>query len=234
MRSKGQAGAPMPVPADGQSTSRGAAGDAAPAYLNSRSINGDRFYGGNDARILVEGEVMRVLVRAPHRGLAVFACVFLPAYTAVAWLAIPDPAWRIVFGGVGPVVGASVFGFIYTVLKRHEAMGDYLVIDRLGDVIRLPRLKIEFPRSRAVGFQQIRGPSRDSRESETDLNLLVSEEPGIVQRYHVMGSPARHVVEAVADFSGLPVEKTDVRRGGFRDADHPPAAGASTQSTKSP
>ena len=194
-------------------------GPAAHAYLNSPSITGDRFYGGNDARLVVEGDVLRVRVRAPHRGLAVFACVFLPAYTAVAWLAIPDPAWRIVFGGIGPVVGASVFGFMYTLFKRHEAMGDYLVVDRSAGVIWLPRLKREFPRATVIGFQQIRGRSRTSRETETDLNLLVREETGVIRRYHVMGSPSRAVSDAIVAFSGLPLQKTEVPRNGFRDAD---------------
>lgn len=212
-------------PGDGRRQAGGAAGDGTPPpppwWRNSPSVTGDRSYGGGDDVLRIDGEVLRVTVRPRSKGVAVFACVFVPTFTAVACYVIPETPIRVAAGFLAPFAGIFTFGIIYAVMRHHEGLGDYLVIDRAAGVVGLPRLKAEFPLARVVGLQLIRGRSKgwNRNELHTDFNLLVDEEPGGLTRYHVMGAPGRRTVEQVVAFSGLPLADIDLGWRGYRDAD---------------
>jgi hypothetical protein len=157
-----------------------------------------------------------VSVREQRAFLVVFACLFIPAIAAVAWLMISDPLHRLLAGIGGPIVGTLTFTLIYALMSFHKRLGDYLVIDRAARTVGLPRLKKSFSFSDVVGFQWIRGCSK--HDIEVDLNLLASES-GEVVRYHVMGRPSRQLVEQVLCFSGIPLDEIDLGWRGSRDAD---------------
>ena len=194
-------------------------GAARPAWRDAANAPPFRSYGGGDARLGVDGDVLRLALRGVgSKGVLVFACVFVPAFTAAAWLLIPDPKVRVIFGVLGPFAGLCTFALIYALLRWHESLGDYLVVDRAARVVRLPRLKAEFPFAQVVAFQWIRGRSRHDGDVHTDLNLLVAEPAGLT-RYHVMGDPRRRQIEQVVRFSGIPVDESNLGWRGYRDAD---------------
>jgi hypothetical protein len=189
-----------------------------PSWRNTASVSGFRWYTGGAAILTVEGEVLRLRVRWPRLFIVVFAGLFLPAFAAIAWFMIPDPALRWLFTIGGTFVGALTFCFIYALQSYHQGLGDYLVVDGTTKTVRLPRVKKEFCFSHVAGFQWIRGRTKSFVNVEVDLNLLVSES-GDVVRYHVMGNPSRRMIEQVLCFSGLSLEEIDLGRRGFRDAD---------------
>ncbi|HKB05606.1 MAG TPA: hypothetical protein VKD90_25505 [Gemmataceae bacterium] len=189
-----------------------------PTWRDSPSVRGYRSYSGGDALPRVEGDVLRVSVRSFRPFVVVFACLFLPTATILAWTMITEPWARWLFGIGGPIVGILTFAITYGLLKYHERLGDYLVIDRAARTIALPRVKKEFSLSDVVGFQWVRGRSREDMDVEVDLNLLVRES-GEVLRYHVMGNPSRRLVEQWIGFVGIPLEEIDLGSGRFRDAD---------------
>jgi hypothetical protein len=188
-----------------------------PFWRNTSSVSGFRSYGGGDAVLQINGDLLRLTIRWPRRFVVAFVCLFLPTFAAIAWFMIPENGPRLFFTIDGPFAGAITFAMIYALGDYHERLGEYLVIDRASNTIRLPRVKKEFPFSGAA-FQWIRGRTRQFMDVEVDLNLLVSES-GEVLRYHVMGNPSRRMIEQVICFSGLPLEEIDLGWRGFRDAD---------------
>ncbi len=187
-------------------------------WRDSPSITGFRSYSGGDAVLRTEGDVLKMSVRSFRPFLVVFACLFLPAFAVAAWFMISEPGLRLALTIGGPIVGAITFAMVYALLSYHEGLGKYLIIDRAAKIVSLPRLKKEFSFAQVVGFQWIRGRTRQYADVEVDLNLLVSEF-GEVVRYHVMGNPSRRMVEQVLCFSGLSLEEIDLGWRGDRDTD---------------
>ena len=138
-----------------------------------------------------------------------------------SWLIIPFTALASYHLGVGPVarfvfpslfILGGTFGCIYFYLlrKRHEDLGDYLYIDRVAKVIRLPRQKLKFSFDDVIGFQWIeRKQSADFHGQGgpgTYLSLLVREDKQKIQ-YHICGHPRRDHVQQVVEFSGIPIDE---------------------------
>ena len=204
----------MPVVANSESAWRNAPGFQ----------TGMRVYGG-DERLHIEGDVLRLSVQRATRFVLWFGALFIPAFTAIGWIFVDDPTFRVIFGLLGPFAGIFTFGLIYALLRHHEQLGDYIVIDRGAGIVRLPRLKVEVPLAQVLHFQLIRGRSKSNNDVDTDLNLLVRHaddgaggEP-LPLRYHIMGQPRRRTLEQLAAFTGLTVEELDLGWRGYRDAD---------------
>ena len=191
-----------------------------PAWQNSKTDREFRSYSSNsDAKIQIEGDVLTLAIRSQKTLIVVFSVLFVPAFTAIAWFAIHEWYSRLFATVCGPVVGTLTFALIYRLRSFHEGLGDYLVVDRAKEIVWLPRIQLQFPRSQIICLQWMRGRSRRGDDDvQTDLNLLVSEPPGIV-RYHVMGAPPRRLIEQVVLFSTIPVDEIDLGRRGYRDAD---------------
>ena len=195
-----------------------AAGLGRPTWRNSPGLADFRSYGSGGATLHIDGMVLRVSVRSIRKGLAIFACFFLPVFAAASWLMISEPTMRVAFTVAGPIVGMFGFAMIYGLERYHERLGDYLVIDQAAETVSLPREKKEFTYAQIISFQWIRGGTRYDWGAEVDLNLLVSE-AGEVVRYHVLGNPSRRMIEHVLRFSGLSLQEIRLPWRGCRDFD---------------
>jgi hypothetical protein len=189
-----------------------------PAWRNAPDPIGFRSYSGPDSRLHIDGDELRLEVRSAKNFVLVFGTLFLPAFALVAWYMIPDRGAQRLFAIGGTAVGLLTFGLIYFLLDYHQRLGDYLVVDRKAQSVRLPRSQKQFPLDQVFCLQIIRGRSKSSAEVETDLNLLVAEGNQLT-RYHILGSPSRQQVDHVSQFAGLPVEVIDLGWKGLRDAD---------------
>ncbi|HYE19973.1 MAG TPA: hypothetical protein VEA69_16100 [Tepidisphaeraceae bacterium] len=196
-----------------------------PTWRDARPGPAYRFYGGGTDRLHVAGDLLRVSPRPAYAVLFVSGAAVIVLFVAVAFLAIPDPGHRVLFGVFGPILCAILVAAMAVFLAHHAKLGDYLVVDRAARLVRLPRLGREFPYADIVAFQSITGRSEASADPETDLNLLVRDPAtGDTVRYHVLAGPRRAHLKQLVEFSGLPMQ--DLTRGyrGRRDTDRDSAA----------
>ena len=172
----------------------------------------------HDAKLEIEEDRLRIAVHSARRFVTAFGSFFIPAFSLIAWFAIPDVPTRLLFSIGGFIVGIFMFALIYGMLAHHENLGDYLVIDRAAETITLPQSKVEFALDQVYAFQWISGRTESIPEEETDLNLLVADEDGLL-RYHILGSPQRAMIEEVVRFSGIKLQEISPTTGVYRDAD---------------
>jgi hypothetical protein len=92
-------------------------------------------------------------------------------------------------------------------LKVHENLGDYLVINRVLKLVELPRLKVAISSERVSCFQWMRGRSSIEEVAIcTKLYLLVWQSNSLI-RYHILDQPNRKIIEEVVAFSQIPLEE---------------------------
>lgn len=189
-----------------------------PLWVNAPDPIGFRSYGGSDAMMRIEAERLRLSVRSAKWFVVVFGCIFLPCFEVAVWFGVPNWNSKVFFLFLGPIAGGMAFGLIYGLLSFHERLGDYLIIDLATRSLHLPRCKVQFPLDQIFALQMITGRSSNSSDVQTDLNILVATDDGLV-RFHIMGSPSRKQVEQLVEFAGLRVEEVRLGRKGFRDSD---------------
>ncbi|MEK6263004.1 MAG: hypothetical protein AABP62_30865 [Planctomycetota bacterium] len=160
----------------------------------------------------------RVDVRWPKWFIPRFAAVFLPVFAVVVWLSTPDPE-RIFFVLFGPFSGASAAALIYWLFDRHEKAGNYLCIDRSSRTLTLPRQHKTFGLDDIANFQWIKGREKQRAVGSVDFHLLAKDSSGVLYRYHIMGAPARAMVEQLVEFSGIPVHEYLLGSDRCRDSD---------------
>ncbi len=187
-----------------------------PEWRNSRLNGSFRSYSGGDARLEIEGDVLRLAIVKSGRYIAWLSLAMLPAFLVFgAFLPFNE---RILFGVLFSVTYPAGYVFCQVIVRHNEELGDYIVVDRAAKRVELPRLKTSFPLGQVQGFQWIRGRSVSDYEVDTDLNLIVLEPEGLV-RYFVIGSPSRSIFEEIVLFSGIPLVEMHLDRPSCRDAD---------------
>ncbi|MEM8496361.1 MAG: hypothetical protein AAF663_13345 [Planctomycetota bacterium] len=194
-----------------------------PDWINAPEFDSvDLSYGSDDVRIGGDDQTMRVWI---GRGSEQFVVVFGSFFTLLVGVAIFwfSQDWelkkRVVVSFLAMCHGVLLFSLMHWHFRRHREKGDYLLICRTANTIELPRIGKKFSLNDIVGLQRIAGRSNhDENMIGSDLNLLVKAGDEVL-RYHIMGDPRDEHLRRIAEFSGIDVQRINVRRGERRETD---------------
>lgn len=193
--------------------------DWPPNWVNAKG-NSFRSYSPPDSVLIQSDEIVTCVISdSATKSLMYFFPIFMILFWISIWFVVGDQQERLYIMAFGTLCSISGFGLIYLLMKKHKDLGDYIVVDCANRCVELPRYNRKFDFHEIQCLQLLTGRNKQEQDQgNSDLNLLVEEQEGIV-RYHVMGNPPKEHVDIISQAMETKLYKQFTPNGWYRSSD---------------